>query len=90
MSLKDLSKFFIVMAMAAIGFSTSIVELVKKGGKPIALGLCCWVGIALMSLGMQHVLGSGRRGTGDGPLFQCGRLSVPVTNGPGNVRGGGG
>lgn len=55
--LKDLSKFLIVMAMAAIGFNTNIVELVKKGGKPIALGFCCWVGIALMSLGMQHVLG---------------------------------
>ena len=55
--LKDLSKFLIVMAMAAIGFNTNIVELIKKGGKPIALGFCCWVGIALMSLGMQHVLG---------------------------------
>lgn len=55
--LKDLSKFFIVMAIAAVGFNTNIVELVKKGGKPIALGCCCWIGIALMSLGMQHVLG---------------------------------
>ena len=56
-SIKELSKFFIVMAMAAIGFNTDIVELVKKGGKPIALGFCCWIGIACMSLGMQHVLG---------------------------------
>ena len=55
--IKELSKFFIVMAMAAIGFNTDIVELVKKGGKPIALGFCCWIGIACMSLGMQHVLG---------------------------------
>lgn len=55
--IKDLSKFFIVMAMAAIGFNTDIVELVKKGGKPIALGFCCWIGIACMGLGMQHVLG---------------------------------
>lgn len=54
--IKELSKFFIVMAMAAIGFNTDIVELVKKGGKPIALGFCCWIGIACMSLGMQHVL----------------------------------
>lgn len=54
---RDLSEFFIVMAMAAIGFNTDIVELVKKGGKPIALGFCCWIGIACMSLGMQHVLG---------------------------------
>ena len=55
--IKELSKFFIVMAMAAIGFNPDIVELVKKGGKPIALGLCCWIGIACMSLGMQYVLG---------------------------------
>lgn len=55
--IKEMSKFFIVMAMAAIGFNTDIVELVKKGGKPIALGFCCWIGIACMSLGMQHVLG---------------------------------
>lgn len=55
--IKELSKFFIVMAMAAIGFNTDIVELVKKGGKPIALGFCCWIGIAYMSLGMQRVLG---------------------------------
>ena len=55
--IKDLSKFFIVMAMAAVGFNTNIVDLVKKGGKPIALGFCCWIGIACMSLGMQHVLG---------------------------------
>ena len=55
--IKDLSKFFIVMAMAAVGFNTNIVDLVKKGGKPIALGFCCWVCIALASLGMQHVLG---------------------------------
>ena len=55
--IKELSKFFIVMAMAAIGFNTDIVELVKKGGKPIALGFCCWIGFACMSLGMQHVLG---------------------------------
>ncbi len=55
--IKDLSKFFIVMAMAAVGFNTNVVDLVKRGGKPIALGFCCWVGIACMSLGMQHVLG---------------------------------
>lgn len=55
--LKELSKFFIVMAMAAIGFNTNIVKLVRTGGKPIFMGACCWVGIAAVSLGMQHVLG---------------------------------
>lgn len=37
--LKTLSKFFIVMAMAAIGMNTNIVKLVKTGGKPIFMGL---------------------------------------------------
>ncbi|WP_102371726.1 YeiH family protein [Enorma phocaeensis] len=54
---KELSKFFIVMAMAAIGFNTNIVKLVRTGGKPIFMGACCWVAIAVVSLGMQHVLG---------------------------------
>ena len=55
--LKDASKFFIVMAMAAIGLNTDIVKLVKTGGKPILMGFCCWVAIAAVSLGVQHVLG---------------------------------
>ena len=54
---KELSKFFIVMAMAAIGLNTDLVKLVRTGGKPILMGLCCWVGIAAVSLGMQHMLG---------------------------------
>ena len=55
--LKELSKFFIIMAMAAIGLNTNIVKLVKTGGKPILMGMACWIGITLVSLGMQHVLG---------------------------------
>lgn len=55
--IKELSKFFIIMAMAAIGLNTNIVKLVKSGGKPIFMGLCCWISIAAVSLVMQHVLG---------------------------------
>ena len=55
--LKTLSKFFIVMAMGAIGMNTNIVKLVKTGGKPILMGFCCWVAISVVSLIMQHVLG---------------------------------
>lgn len=55
--LKDLSKFLIVLAMAAIGLNTNIVKLIKTGGKPIFLGACCWLGITAVSLIMQHVLG---------------------------------
>lgn len=54
---KWLAKFFIAMAMCAIGLNTNIVTLVKKGGKPIALGFTCWVSIAAVSLLMQRVLG---------------------------------
>ena len=55
--IKELSKFLIVMAMAAIGFNTNVVKLVRTGGKPILMGLACWVAIAAVSLGMQHALG---------------------------------
>ena len=54
---KELSKFFIVLAMAAIGLNTNIVKLIKTGGKPLIMGFCCWVGISFVSLLMQHVLG---------------------------------
>ncbi len=54
---KDLSKFFIVLAMAAIGLNTDIVKLVKTGKKPLFMGFCCWVGIACVSLVMQNILG---------------------------------
>lgn len=55
--LKTLSKFFIVLAMSAIGLNTNIVKLVKTGGKPLLMGLCCWIGITAVSLVMQSVLG---------------------------------
>ena len=55
--LKTLSKFFIIMAMLAIGLNTNVVKLVKSGGKPIALGACCWIAIAAVSLLAQYVLG---------------------------------
>ena len=55
--LKSASKFFIVMAMAAIGLNTDIVKLVRSGGKPIFMGFCCWAAISGVSLGVQHLLG---------------------------------
>ncbi len=54
--LKNLSKFFIVMAMAAIGLNTHIVKLIKTGAKPIFMGFCCWAAITLVSLGIQSVI----------------------------------
>lgn len=55
--IKELSKFFIVMAMAAIGLNTNIVKLVKSGAKPIFMGFCCWVSITVVCLTMQVLLG---------------------------------
>lgn len=55
--LKELSKFFIVMAMAAIGLNSNMIKLIKSGGKPILLGGCCWIGITVVSLLMQRIMG---------------------------------
>ena len=54
--LKELSKFFIIMAMGAIGFHTDVVKLIKGGGKPILMGMACWLGITVVTLSMQHLL----------------------------------
>lgn len=54
--LKDLSKFLIIMAMAAIGLNSNIVKLIKTGGKPILLGAACWAGITGVSLLLQHLM----------------------------------
>ena len=54
---KELSKFLIVMAMAAIGLNTDLVKLIRTGGKPIFMGFCCWAGIACVSLAFQKALG---------------------------------
>ncbi len=55
--LKELSKFCIIMAMAAIGLNSNLIKLVRSGGKPILLGACCWAGITAVSLLMQRVMG---------------------------------
>ena len=54
--LKSLSHFFIIMAMAATGLNTNIVTLVKSGGKPIIMGLCCWACITGVSLIAQRLM----------------------------------
>lgn len=54
--IKDLSKFFIILAMSAIGLNTNIVKLIKTGGKPLIMGASCWAGITAVSLALQHVL----------------------------------
>lgn len=56
-TMKWLAKFFIAMAMCAIGLNTNIVTLVKKGGKPIIMGFACWVAITAMSIVIQLATG---------------------------------
>ena len=54
--IKELSKFMIIMAMAAIGLNSNVIQLIKTGGKPIIVGASCWCGITAVSLIMQHVM----------------------------------
>ena len=54
--IKELSKFMIVMAMAAIGLNSNVIQLIKTGGKPIVVGASCWCGITIVSLIMQHIM----------------------------------
>ena len=54
---KDLSKFFIVMAMSAIGFNSDIVKLVKSGSKPLALGGTCFIVITSITLIGEKLIG---------------------------------
>ena len=56
-AMKWLAKFFIAMAMCAIGLNTNIVQLIKKGGKPILLGFTCWVLISVVSIVLQLATG---------------------------------
>lgn len=55
--MKTLAKYFIAMAMCAIGLNTDIVKLIKKGGKPILMGFICWVMIAIVSILIQRLTG---------------------------------
>lgn len=55
--LNDLGKFGIMVAMAGIGLNTKLRSLVKNGWRPIALGLCCWILVAVISLIMQSAIG---------------------------------
>lgn len=49
-------KFFIVVAMAAIGLSTNIFRLIQSGKKPLMLGLCCWSAVVIVSLIAQRMI----------------------------------
>ena len=54
--INELSKFMIIMAMAAIGLNSNVIQLIKTGGKPIIIGASCWCGITTVSLIVQHIM----------------------------------
>lgn len=55
--LKWLSKYFICMAMSAIGLLTNILDLIKKGRSSLIVGFVCWVVMALVTLLLQRFMG---------------------------------
>ena len=55
-TLAETGKFFIIMALAAIGLNTHLKQLISNGIKPILLGLSCWLAVALVSLIAQQYL----------------------------------
>lgn len=55
-TLAGTGKFFIIMALTAIGLNTHLKHLISNGIKPILLGLSCWITVALVSLVAQHYL----------------------------------
>ncbi|HFI0050483.1 TPA: YeiH family protein [Streptococcus suis] len=55
--LKTLSKFLICMAMAAIGLRTNLFALVKNGRAALFVGLVCWLGVTVLTLVWQAILG---------------------------------
>ncbi len=54
--ISELAKFMIIMAMAAIGLNSNVLQLLRTGDKPLIIGASCWAGITAVSLAMQHFL----------------------------------
>ena len=55
--LNEFGKFGIMVAMSGIGLNTNVKSLFKNGMRPIALGLCCWFAVAVVSLLVQRFVG---------------------------------
>jgi uncharacterized integral membrane protein (TIGR00698 family) len=56
--LKELGKFFITMALAAIGLKTDIRKMLKTGFRPLVLGLVVWMSVGVVSIAVQKLIGS--------------------------------
>lgn len=55
--IKNLSKFFITMAMSSIGLRTNLIHLIQRGKRALVLGAICWGGITIVSLLLQYLMG---------------------------------
>lgn len=54
-TLSEIGKFGICVAMAAIGLRSNPLKLVRRGAKPILLGLACWAVVAIVGLAVQKL-----------------------------------
>jgi uncharacterized integral membrane protein (TIGR00698 family) len=52
--LSEIGKAGICVAMAAIGLRSNPLKLVRRGAKPILLGLACWAAVAIVGLAVQR------------------------------------
>lgn len=55
--LTEAGKFFIVVALSAIGLNSDFRQMLKTGFKPMALGLIVWAAVAVSSLIVQFASG---------------------------------
>lgn len=53
----EIGKFFIVVALSAIGLNSDIGQMAKTGLKPMLLGFIVWVSVAIVSLIVQFAAG---------------------------------
>ncbi len=52
----DIGKFFIIIAMSAIGVNTDLITLLKNSKKPIILGAIAWFMISITTLFLQGII----------------------------------
>ncbi len=55
--LSGTGKFFIVMALSAVGLNANFKEMLKTGFKPILLGLLVWITVTVVSIAVQFMTG---------------------------------
>ncbi len=60
-TLKSISKFLMVAALAAIGLNTNFAALCKSGAKPMLHGFIISLLVVLVAIAVEYVLGIARR-----------------------------